>query len=226
MALFACHKMSVSITIFQKTNSSFTQFLSTGSNPWLSGFWFLGCTLGRELPQLPPALTEFKKKAVPGCSPVSKSPNHPSVFKQYRCIYCTPTFLFQSALRFCHIVDVVIELYTWCNVVTLPSYFNTGQHCTQQLSWTWTQQTTTLLELENVSHPVILPTYMTRIWYPVASGLKFLCLFSLYLMRNLASLSLHCCLSRNSVWTKNMRHICNTNNWLWEQIVQMGLLTP
>lgn len=170
---------ATTVSALQKNNECFTPFLSTGYNPWLSGFWFLGCTLGRELPQLPPALTEFKKKAVPGCSPVSKSPTHPSVVKQYPCIYCTPTFLFQSALRFCHIVDVVIGLYTWCNVATLPSYFNTGQHCTQQLSWTWTQQTTTLLELENVSHPVILPTYMTRIWCPVASGLKFLCLFSL-----------------------------------------------
>lgn len=77
-----------------------------------------------------------KEEAVPGCSPVSKTLNHPPVVKLSLCIYCTPTFLLPVSIKFCHIVDVAIKLYTWCNVVALHHILT---HCTQQLPPTWIQ---------------------------------------------------------------------------------------
>ena len=87
--------------------------------PFMVFFLFSRVYIGKRIATASTSSYWTEDEAVPGCSPVSKSLNHPPVVKLSLCIYCTPTFLFQSALKFCHILDVDIEVYTWCNVVAL-----------------------------------------------------------------------------------------------------------
>lgn len=120
------------------------------------------------------------------------------------------------SIQFCHSIDVVVELYTWHNVVALPSHLDTGQRRTQQPSPTSSpSRWKTLLELQSISHSV----QIKDMWHGFdVKGLKgFSTYFDVISWEIWTSPKRH--LSTvvtvgRSVQTKNMSNIHKATNWI------------